>query len=393
MSDKYRVDLCGARDGKRLAVAGRTAIHVWDVGRAEAVATLPHTFAGWVSTQLSADGRRVTAQGRLPNTPEGSRELTIVVWELPSGKLIRRFSLGMTGSQDLSADGRLLLTGRYQVGKGENGQVELWNLDVGGEPRVMATKVGEDPDTKRVLIARFAPDGRSVAIAFNSPEVLVVETATGGKRFVFDSNTPYTGYGVAFSPDGKRLATAAGRSTLVWDVRGVNRNGQPASSEAAWADLKEPDAAKGFAAIRSLVGRKDEAVKLLAEHLKPTERIDPDRIAVWVAQLGADEFTKREAAERALDGVVDAVRSQLQRALAETVSPEVRRRLGTVLARSDAGKPLTGERLRAARSVEALEQIGTPAARKVLATLAGGAPDAELTRDAAASLGRLQADR
>jgi hypothetical protein len=51
-------------------------------------------------------------------------------------------------------------------------------------------------------------------------------------------------------------------------------------------------------------------------------------------------------------------------------------------------KSLTGESLRSARVVEALEAIRTPAAKELLKTLAGGAPDARLTRDALAALKR-----
>jgi hypothetical protein len=41
------------------------------------------------------------------------------------------------------------------------------------------------------------------------------------------------------------------------------------------------------------------------------------------------------------------------------------------------------------RQLEVLENIGTPEARGVLQTLAGGAPEAELTQAAKAALGRL----
>ena len=42
------------------------------------------------------------------------------------------------------------------------------------------------------------------------------------------------------------------------------------------------------------------------------------------------------------------------------------------------------------RAVAVLERIGTPQARRVLATLAGGAEGARLTREAQASLQRLR---
>jgi hypothetical protein len=60
--------------------------------------------------------------------------------------------------------------------------------------------------------------------------------------------------------------------------------------------------------------------------------------------------------------------------------------LGDLLGRLN-GK--SGEWVRAVRAVAVLEQIGTPEARQVLEALARGAPDALLTQDAQAALGRL----
>ena len=49
----------------------------------------------------------------------------------------------------------------------------------------------------------------------------------------------------------------------------------------------------------------------------------------------------------------------------------------------------SGEALAGLRAVEALEYLGTSEARKLLAQLSKGAFDAELTRQAKASLDRL----
>jgi hypothetical protein len=48
-----------------------------------------------------------------------------------------------------------------------------------------------------------------------------------------------------------------------------------------------------------------------------------------------------------------------------------------------------GEALRALRALEVLERVATPESAQVLAAVARGAPEARLTREAHASLGRL----
>ncbi len=50
---------------------------------------------------------------------------------------------------------------------------------------------------------------------------------------------------------------------------------------------------------------------------------------------------------------------------------------------------LPSESLRGLRALHALEQIGTTDARELLRKLAGGAPEARLTREAKASLDRV----
>jgi hypothetical protein len=58
-----------------------------------------------------------------------------------------------------------------------------------------------------------------------------------------------------------------------------------------------------------------------------------------------------------------------------------------LLRRLDAAR--SPERLRGLRAVEVLEQVGTDGAKALLEGLAKGAPDAELTQEARAALGRL----
>jgi len=81
--------------------------------------------------------------------------------------------------------------------------------------------------------------------------------------------------------------------------------------------------------------------------------------------------------------------SALRQALADNPTLELRQRVHRALDRLR-GPVTRPEVLRPLRSVAVLEDIGTPAARKLLETVASGAPAARLTREAQASLNRLK---
>ena len=88
---------------------------------------------------------------------------------------------------------------------------------------------------------------------------------------------------------------------------------------------------------------------------------------------------------RALERLGDAVEPHLRQVLVGKPAAEVRRVIDLLLT----GLEGSAERVRAARALEALEQAGTPEAKKLLGELARGAPDTWLTREAKATLERL----
>jgi hypothetical protein len=81
------------------------------------------------------------------------------------------------------------------------------------------------------------------------------------------------------------------------------------------------------------------------------------------------------------------VESELRKALDGSDSPEVGRRIESLL-ESLRHSPHP-DRLRELRGVWTLSIIGTPAAADMLAALAKGNPEAQLTREAKATLDRL----
>ena len=97
----------------------------------------------------------------------------------------------------------------------------------------------------------------------------------------------------------------------------------------------------------------------------------------------------REKAQEELQNLGDLAEPALRRTLDNKPTLEVRRRVQALLERLRG--PVKGpELLQALRAVAVLEDIGTPKARRLLQELANGAPEARLTREARASLRRLQ---
>jgi hypothetical protein len=82
----------------------------------------------------------------------------------------------------------------------------------------------------------------------------------------------------------------------------------------------------------------------------------------------------------------------LRAALQGKPSLELRRRAQQLLDELDTAT-LSGERLRGVRAVAVLEHIGSAEARKLLDTLASGAPEALRTQEAKAALARLRSKR
>jgi RNA polymerase sigma factor (sigma-70 family) len=238
----------------------------------------------------------------------------------------------------------------------------------------------------------FSADGRLLAVADSDRSILVWDLARGREqRRITGFDAEVTSLG--FSPDGRRLLSGLGDSTvLVWDVGarapGTEKLG-PEGLARAWADLAGADAARAFRARGALASAPEEAVAWLKGRLKRAAPADAERLRQLLAELGSKRFAVRDKAQAALEGIGDLAEGALRRALADSPTLEVRRRLQGLLARLR-GPVTRPEVLRSVRAVAVLEDIATPAARGLLAELAAGAPDARLTREAQASLGRLE---
>ena|ERR1700722_9688287 len=198
---------------------------------------------------------------------------------------------------------------------------------------------------------------------------------------------------LAFSPDGKRLATGHQDSAiLVWDVSAAyERRVRPRRAaarevEAWWKDLAS-DAPRAHRAIWSLAGVPAQAVPLLRDRLRPAVALPAGELRRLVQDLDSPSFARREESSRRLAEFGEDAEPTLRKALADKPSAEARKRLERILARPRLVP--APEILRALRALQILEAIGDEPARGVLGKLAVGAPASRLTREARAAVERL----
>jgi hypothetical protein len=201
---------------------------------------------------------------------------------------------------------------------------------------------------------------------------------------------------VAFSPDGRALATGSWDTTaLLWDVFGLLGQGASPRTDRSeneldrlWTQLAEEDASRAFLALKAFLATPDLSVPFLANRLQPVPQAASPRLAQLLADLDDERFAVRQKAAEELQQLGAHAEPAVRQALADRPSVEVRRRLDPLLEK--VADPVGSSQNRQLyRAVEVLELLNSPDARKLLGTLAEGSPRSWLTQEAKGSLERL----
>jgi RNA polymerase sigma factor (sigma-70 family) len=366
-------------------------IVVWDTATGKEVRSirLPDPEVG--EHGFSLDHARISPDGKIVTVLFGARQFgrttrpnsQLAQWDLSDGRLLRRHTIDLTkpGGAALAPGGRLLASASALIdpatGK-ELLRLEGWqeHRDMPAVPRAFSAdgllvaggfaRLGRDENNQEFIgpgglhvwesatgkaiaaqlktkswfaQAAFHPNSRYVAVNdFEGVQVWDLVTA----KIVFARPMPeeirstatYGSYAgcLAFSPDGRQLATGLPDSTiLVWEVNLPPTRSEPLAAgalDALFNDLKGADAAKAWQAVWRLADAPAQAVPALRERLNA--RRDEAKASTAAVEL-ADQ-----------------------------------------------------------RAVAVLERIGSADAKQLLAELAKGPPAASLTQHAKQALERMK---
>jgi dipeptidyl aminopeptidase/acylaminoacyl peptidase len=379
-------------DGKTLISGGWDGtVRLWDVETAREKETLKgHT--GPVRTIAQApDGKSFAS---------ASFDGTIRFWDA-TGKPLKTLKAHDEGVQCLaySPDGRYLATVPRPGGRREAADITLWDLTTDRSPGHFTGHRGQ------ILSLDFSPDGKTLASGggtFNEfGDVVLFETASGKERYRYQDHREWIEC-VKFSPDGKLMVSAGGFTQgqpgefHAYAVREIPGRPKPVELSAkdldeAWSMMGQPGGNVPYYGVLMMEGSPKTAVPFLKVRLKPAAPADPAKLArvpQLVASLDEAGFKERERAAKEIEALGEPAAPALRKALEEATSEESKRRLQQLLSRVELPTTST-ELLRSMRAIEALEHAATPEARDLLKTLAAGAPEARLTREAQESLKRM----
>jgi WD40 repeat protein len=350
-------------DGRRLATGGGDArVRLWDVGGGRRLGQLRHLVGSRPVSFLDGGDSLLVQQ-------QGGRGLVLDATSLTTLRTFGSYTPHRSTVATVCGPGgrqAALATGRQVV----------WYDVKTGKPTREVTLAGFPADVRAL-----SPDASVLAGAVSRTGDIGLWDLTTGKQFA--TLTGHTGFltALAFSPEGRLLASGSSDTTmLVWDVEG---------RWLAHAVGELLDGSQG----RLPMSFATRGITLLTRRLSEAA-VSERRARKLIRDLDADRFAVRQKASDELEELGAGAVFALKRALESAPSAEVRARCQRILRRL--GKKAVDEPINPARARQAvalLVKLNTPEARKALRELAQLNAETLVGREARQGLKKLKPGR